>query len=314
MAMIRPCTRDDFPALSGLMAYSFGGPTTVEDLERAEASMPPGMVRYRWVAVVDVRTVGFVAISRAKGSKPGWFAFRISVEPAARRQGIGGSLAATALSRLKDLGATEIRALSREGELDSERFARAHRFELKSHVFESWMDPSGFDSSGVRSDLSHPGISIIDYGQTAMDRADQRALFDIHSTCSIDVPGAHGEPQFEDFCHMYLNAPSFDPAGTFLAVQNGRWIGISSIGRMSDGRWFNTITGVRREARGRGVALALKLAVIEYARVKGITELRTNNDSTNAPMLAINEKLGYQRLPGWLVWDRRLDEGAANVE
>ena len=61
---------------------------------------------------------------------------------------------------------------------------------------------------------------------------------------------------------------------------------------------INTMTGVRRAYRGRGIALVLKLLAIRYARSLGALFVRTHNDSGNAPMLAINRKLGYQPEPG----------------
>jgi hypothetical protein len=46
------------------------------------------------------------------------------------------------------------------------------------------------------------------------------------------------------------------------------------------------------------LALAVKLASIEWAARNGIVQLATRNDEENAPMLAINRKLGYR--PGAL--------------
>jgi hypothetical protein len=40
----------------------------------------------------------------------------------------------------------------------------------------------------------------------------------------------------------------------------------------------------------------VKLASIQWAAANGITMMATNNDETNAPMLAINRRLGY--VPG----------------
>lgn len=43
---------------------------------------------------------------------------------------------------------------------------------------------------------------------------------------------------------------------------------------------------------------ALKLLAIRCARRYGAVYIRTHNDSENAPILAINRKLGYQPQPG----------------
>jgi RimJ/RimL family protein N-acetyltransferase len=49
-----------------------------------------------------------------------------------------------------------------------------------------------------------------------------------------------------------------------------------------------------RAHRGRGLALAVKLASIEGAARNGITQLATRNDEENEPMLAVNRRLGYR--------------------
>jgi RimJ/RimL family protein N-acetyltransferase len=54
------------------------------------------------------------------------------------------------------------------------------------------------------------------------------------------------------------------------------------------------ITGTSRDYRGRGLALAVKLASTHWAAANGITQIVTTNDERNAAMLAINRRLGYQ--------------------
>lgn len=61
---------------------------------------------------------------------------------------------------------------------------------------------------------------------------------------------------------------------------------------------YNAFTGVDRAYREHHIALALKLQAIRVACAYNATSIRTDNDSENAPMLAINRKLGYQQEPG----------------
>ncbi len=44
------------------------------------------------------------------------------------------------------------------------------------------------------------------------------------------------------------------------------------------------------------MASGLKVAVSEWARERGIKYIYTGNDLTNAPMLAINTRLGFRPL------------------
>ena len=66
-------------------------------------------------------------------------------------------------------------------------------------------------------------------------------------------------------------------------------------------------TGVLREHRGKGLARALKLETLFQAIGLGVTSVETDNDSENAPILHINEELGYQSIPGRLEFHRRLN-------
>jgi GNAT superfamily N-acetyltransferase len=55
-------------------------------------------------------------------------------------------------------------------------------------------------------------------------------------------------------------------------------------------------TAVGRAHRNRGIARALKLETIAQAIELGMDRVRTDNDSTNAPILHLNEELGYRRI------------------
>jgi len=63
---------------------------------------------------------------------------------------------------------------------------------------------------------------------------------------------------------------------------------------------WQQLTAVHREFQGHGIAAALKLRTIAYARMHGFREIRTFNSSRNEPMLAINTKLGFIRQPAWI--------------
>jgi GNAT superfamily N-acetyltransferase len=63
--------------------------------------------------------------------------------------------------------------------------------------------------------------------------------------------------------------------------------------------WYD-MTAVLRAWRGRGVAVALKRATIGWAIAHGLVALDTGNDVENAPMRAVNAKLGFRPLPDLL--------------
>jgi len=51
-------------------------------------------------------------------------------------------------------------------------------------------------------------------------------------------------------------------------------------------------------AEGRPVARALKLETVMQAIALGVKSVRTENDGENAPILHLNEQMGYTRIPG----------------
>ena len=60
---------------------------------------------------------------------------------------------------------------------------------------------------------------------------------------------------------------------------------------------WHDMTAVRRAFRGRGLATILKRATIAWAIDHGLEALETGNDVENAPMRAVNARLGYAPLP-----------------
>lgn len=78
--------------------------------------------------------------------------------------------------------------------------------------------------------------------------------------------------------------------------------------RASDDHLDTGLTGVRRAWRRKGIALALKLRAIAYARSVGAPVIRTENATTNQAMLAINEALGFAKQPAWITFVKKITD------
>ena len=57
---------------------------------------------------------------------------------------------------------------------------------------------------------------------------------------------------------------------------------------------WTDFTATSRAVRGRGIARALKYETIAQAIELGYERIRTANDGANAPILHLNEEMGYR--------------------
>jgi RimJ/RimL family protein N-acetyltransferase len=103
---------------------------------------------------------------------------------------------------------------------------------------------------------------------------------------------------FEEYLTWY-GGPDSSPRWYFVAKDGDQVVGVSSLCfPPRQGNVWTGLTGVVRSHRGRGIARGVKLAITRQAIEQNVSRIRTDNDETNAPMLHINEELGYQRIPG----------------
>jgi len=106
---------------------------------------------------------------------------------------------------------------------------------------------------------------------------------------------------------VWMRPPAVLPERIWVAMIDGEPIGYSYLAYRPS-VVETGFTGVLREHRGKGIARALKLETLFQAIDLGVTAVETDNDSENAPILHINEELGYEAMPGKLEFHRKLSE------
>lgn len=126
--------------------------------------------------------------------------------------------------------------------------------------------------------------------------SDLRELWQADLECADDEPGdiEAGHLAYEPWLGLNWRRPDWRPELSAVVVADG---GIASYSvAQTDGRerCWSAMTGTRRAHRGRGFAGLAKLHVLHLARRAGVTRFYTGNDASNAPMLAVNARLGYR--------------------
>jgi RimJ/RimL family protein N-acetyltransferase len=134
------------------------------------------------------------------------------------------------------------------------------------------------------------------------DPSKLKKLHELTNRATQDVPHTLPilEETYDDFARR-IASPDRSPERFWVAVDRDRPVALSYLKFPPvRGTVFTGFTGSDPGYRGRGIARAVKLQSLAQAVELGVPHVWTDNDSENAPMLHINEMLGYELRPGFV--------------
>ncbi len=314
--LIRPLTPDDYPAIVQIAAATFPDyPTSVEEIKFGDTSRPAHCRHARWIAERDGQGVGFGEYGQyASQYHPRKFNVDVTVRPEYQGQGFGKALYDQIMEALAPTDPLSVRTQVREDKARGVRFLQDRGFVEDMRVFESHLDVTAFDPASygdVEARMLDLGIEF----KTLRELRDVPGHWDKHfaliEEVNDDVPSAEPRtPMSKDVWRLRMDGnPELLPDGYFFAGRGGEYIGITMLFGSGNGDDLKTgLTAVKREYRRQGVALALKLRAIAWAKSAGKSRVKTWNESNNLGMLGINERLGFVRQPAWLEMVLKLKE------
>ncbi len=292
----------DYDGIAALWNELEPEPVSANQLREWDAPAQ-GKLRRRMAAFVDGKMVGYGFVARNGFDANGRYQVWVGVSPNWQRQGIGGQLYDEALSFVQKQAASKLTTDVRDNNPYALRFAEQRGFTISHHRFESILDLHSFDPrpfARVVEVVSNSGIRFSNLAKEGDSEEARRKLYQLNRVTYLDEPGNTGDiPDFDTYNKMLNTASWYRSAGQILAIDGEQYVGIAAVGYFANtNSLYNLMTGVDRAYRGRHIALAMKLLTIQYGQSIGADYMRTHNDSRNAPMLAINRKLGYQPRPG----------------
>lgn len=234
----------------------------------------------------------------------------IRVLPAYQRRGIGSRLYARLLAALQ---ARAARALLLE--VDESLAALRPALERRGFValLDSWyftLDPRTCDVARFAAAQQKLGDLRITTLASELARGAEwlPQLHELYLRVGGDVPipiTPLGVPPAAWLREQALELPE----AFFIVCDGPRYVGMSYLHRdaAEPGRLFQRITAIHPTYRGRGMAMALKLATIAYAQRTGCHEIFTAVESNNPSMLAINRKLGFEQRAGLTLYERAVE-------
>lgn len=266
----------------------------------------------------DGQVVGYAHHQQMPGqANPDRFRVFVGVAPEWHGQGVGRALFAHAAAQLTGRGARAAETFAREHDNRVIDFLVRRGFREAMRAWENRLDPSRFDPAPFAPYLERvaaAGITITTLAEEQHRDPDAVSkAYELHNAVEADIPSAspfQAQP-FERFMEHNVGGPNALLDAYFLATAGDAYVGEAVLRKPVLGTHLtHDTTGVRRAYRGRGIAMALKLATIAYARAHGCTQIRTWNEVNNAGMLTINERLGFVRQPAWITFEKTLAAGS----
>jgi len=276
---------------------------TVAEWERWDARRPETEILLRLCAAdpdtdTAVAYLGVADRGTSAYRKEGVCSLGLWVDQDWRGRGLGGALYERAEAFALERGARQIQTHFRLFRPDEPalRFFGTRGFVEIDREVPALLDLTTFDPAPHVRPLPD-GLRLLSLAEAGDTEESRRRVYALDGLIHPDLP-THDtlpeQPAFEQWNKM-LQGPEYDPRAVILAeTTDGAWVGLSVLGfqEHTNVGWTN-ITGVLREWRGRGVATALKLRAIQAARDRHCLLILTENHEDNAPMRAVNRRLGF---------------------
>ena len=277
-------------------------PWSVAEIERDLAKLEPKL-QYHWrIAERNGALVGFSRFARNAASYHDQkFLLDMCVHPDQQAQGIGKALYSATLAASQTFNPISLRSQVRESDARGLRFAQDRNFLETKRDFESTLELASFDFAAFERPLPE-GIELKNFSDLDSP-AFRRHFHEVFSIVRLDTPRAETPTPltFEFFETNVVDDPELIPEVFVFAMKDSQILGFTGGYRGANPGWVDQwLTAVTREARGQGLATAIKVHSLRAALKLGFRTVRTDNDTRNAPMLAVNDKLGYQRQPAVL--------------
>jgi mycothiol synthase len=221
-------------------------------------------------------------------------AVAVRVLPEQRRRGIGSALLELVSSHASALSAGWLSGMVFEDDPASIGWARHRGFEEYDRQVELSRDLRAVE----HEPSPPPGIELVELTE---ERLQDAYTVWVEGYPDMPLSPPIQAPSYEEWLEEEVSGPV-----TFVALDQGRVVGAAALLGRTDGLAEHGLTAVRRTHRGRGVATALKQALVQWASQHGYRELSTWTQDGNAAMQAVNLKAGYRPRPAVINVRRRV--------
>ena len=289
---VRPLTADD-----DIDALDEGNPLSwMTAWWRSIPELP-----FRWfVGLLDGEPVGVAGGCASPMAADGMGFAVLNVAPRARRRGVGSALRRAVEGAARGVVPGLVYSYL-EGDDEAEAAVRAWGLPEVGRHHESVLDLTTADRAVLRGKATLVGVDITHLPDfEVMSEDDWARLHEFVRVRFREAPDTADEGG--DLGLDVFRGRVHEPWMLHTARVDGRLVGVTFVtARPGRDDATNTFfTGVHPDARGRGIAVALKAAQALDLADHGVTAVYTQNMAGNEPILAANRSLGFRRDSGYV--------------
>lgn len=266
-------------------------PVTPDEMRDAAKRRASGGFAWRGLFGTNGALEGFGSVARAFWTEEP--VFHLSIYPAKPVE--GGPAVEPMFEALEEMareqGALRTSWYGRDDLPWSVAAPLARGYEITQSNRALRLDLAAFQAPEVRE------CPILSYPELAHQRPDawEHDVWQLEMDLMGDVPLPQPfKPTPFEMFRQTLHGPFSDVRGYFVAVDGDSLVGLSQLmpNRADPRIGVTALTGVRKEYRRKGVAKALKVRALSWARSHGIERIHTDTEEDN-PMGQLNLQLGF---------------------
>ncbi len=238
--------------------------------------------------------------------------FLMAIDPDIDFKSVADPFVQLMMSDIKQRGAVSaLGTILMEDRTAGCQFLESIGFKPEMREPRSELDVGEFDFapySGIDALVESHGIEIARLTELKERYPDwKRRIYDLDWPILQDVPSTveFKQQPYEEFIQKF-DSPAFMAESAFYALDGDKWVGISTVKKVDgkDDELSVGFTGVLKSHRRKGIATALKLKTIEFAKAYGARIIKTDNEENN-PMYDLNMQLGFKPKPALLIYEKK---------
>lgn len=311
---IRPATPADYPTIVAIgwrATADFG--LSIADLEFADSLRTAATIAKRVVAITtDSQIIGTAYYGQsAPAVDPQKFCLWLHVLPHFQGHGIGKGLYAFMLA---EVAAYKPRCLETGVRTDlprALRFLTERGFVEVMSEYETQLDLTTFKPDDFAEDfqcVARNGITLRTLNELAADPMRDAKLYELHRRQHEATGAALPFSLFAEWHRSFWQLPHLLPDGFCVAIHGESYVGHSHAMRSDTAVLSYGYTGVLPTYRNQGIARAMKLSVLQWAKAQGYKAIRSWSDSRNTAMIRVNRYLGFIEQPPVLWLEKQWQE------